>query len=166
MKALESFKTQAARIVAGAHRAYAFAEGKFALENVVEVELAAYGAGADFVLVLGEVPELPESAQSGWQALKCSLTAPSTLAGSTTLGITWTFSYSRAGAALVPIATYVGNTTPAGDLVADLEKQATLVAAASALQAGDVLVLATTHASTGTAIPNGVLAKVELHYGQ
>ena len=136
----------------------------------MEVELSAVldattaGAASDVDVVIGTVPELPEAAVSGWQALKCSITSPVLLAGSTTLGITWTFSYSRAGAALVPIATYVGNTTPAGDLAANTEVQATLVAAASSLKAGDVLVLVNSHASTGTAIPNGVYVKVELHY--
>jgi hypothetical protein len=166
MKTYEDFKAEAARIVVGAHRTYPFAEGVMNLEVELSAVLDATTAGAasDVNVVLGTVPELPESAQSGWQALKCSITSPVLLSGSTTLGITWTFSYSRAGAALVPIATYVGNTTPAGDLVADTETQATLVAAAGLLKAGDVLVLVNSHASTGTAIPNGVYVKVELHY--
>jgi hypothetical protein len=134
------------------------------MEVELQTTLIAYAAGTDPTVVIGTVPELPEAAVSGWQVKVASITASALLAGSTTLGLTWTFSYSRAGGALVPIATFVGNTTPAGDLAADKEVQATLVAAAATLLAGDVLVLVNTHASTGTAVPNGTLVKVELHY--
>jgi hypothetical protein len=121
-------------------------------------------AGTDSVIVLGEVPELPEAAQQGWQAAKCSLVSPTLMSGATATAVTFSFGYSRAGAAVVPIGSYV--TILGADLPVETEKQATLVAAANALQAGDVLVLTTSHATTGIAIPANVIAKVELHYGQ
>jgi hypothetical protein len=127
--------------------------------TVLEAQLVAYGAGTDTPeLVIGVVPEA-ESDQA-WSVSKAALTSLTLMTGATAAAVTFTFGYSRAGAAVVPFATYV--TILGADLPVNTEKQATLLAAATGLQAGDVIVLNLTHAGSGTAVPVGTNVRVEL----
>jgi hypothetical protein len=159
MKTLDSFKAQARRIVADAHRLYAFAEGlKNTFTEIVWSTPVAYAAGTDFNFDIGVVPEA-ESDQA-WGAVKASVTSPSLVTGATATAETFTLGYSRAGAARVSIATLV--TITGLNLAADTEVSFTVLAAAASLLAGDVLTLQKTHVGAGITIPAGVVVKVEL----
>lgn len=159
MKTFNSFKAQAERIVARAHRVYAFAEGLMnAFTELTWVTPVIYAAGTDFNMVIGVVPEAQSS--QAWACVKLSITSPSLVTGVTATAETFTFSYSRAGAARVVIGTLVLITGV--NLAADTQNALVVAAAGALLQAGDVLTLQKTHASTGIAIPAGVVAKVEL----
>jgi hypothetical protein len=165
MKTIVSFLAEARKIVERTHLVYPFAEGMKGAFTVLEGQTVAYPAGTDTPeLILGVVPDA--ESQQNWACVKASLTSVTLMAGSTTLGVTFTFGYVRSIAnvaqAFVPIATYVTNTTPGQDLPADVERQATLLAAAGSMQAGDEVSVRLTHASTGTAVPIGMNARVEL----
>jgi hypothetical protein len=126
--------------------------------------LTATTPATTYVQDIGIVPEA-ESDQ-GWQVAKLSLTSPTTMAGSASVSETFQFGYSRAGAAVVAIGTFqtlvavAAGTT--GPLTAEVETPVTVLAAGLSLLAGDVLVLTITPTSTGTAVPAGFVAKVEL----
>jgi hypothetical protein len=167
MKTIETFKAAALAIVERAHRIYPWAEGlrnaftEFAYEILGGV---ATTPGTTYLWDIGVVPEA-ESDQ-GWQVAKLSLISPTTMAGSATLQETFVFGYSRAGAAIVPIGQFVTTVVvtagTAGPLTAETETPVTVLAAGLSLLAGDVLTLSVTPTSTGTAVPAGAIAKVEL----
>lgn len=126
--------------------------------TTVSYTMPARAAGADVPTVLGVVPS--NQSQFAWQAVKVSIVAPSLVTGATATQEVASVGYSRAGAAIVPIATL---TTATGvNLAANAEVAFTLLAAALSLQAGDVLTLTFTHAGAGTALPDGTTVKVEL----
>lgn len=153
---------RAEKIVAAAHRAYAHAEGMMALVAVLSATDAGQSAGTDAALVIGTVPSSAEFGQT-WTVGKITLTSPTLMTGATATAVTFTVGYSRAGAAVVAIGTYV--TITGVNLTANTE-MTVAITTPPVLQAGDVLTLVTTHASTGIAVPAGLIAKVELHYGQ
>jgi hypothetical protein len=84
------------------------------------------------------------------------------MTGATATAVTFTFGYSRAGGAVVAIGTYV--TIVNVNLAANTEQVVTITTP-PVLLPGDVITLVTTHASTGIAVPAGLIARVELHYG-
>jgi hypothetical protein len=133
-------------------------------EFAVDTGIVATTPGTTYLLDLGIVPEA-ESDQA-WSVAKLSLTAPTTMAGSASVSETFVFGYSRAGAAVVPIGQFQTLVTVAagttGPLTAQIETPVTVLAAGTSLQAGDVLTLSITPTSTGTAVPAGTVAKVEL----
>lgn len=153
---------RADKIVAAAHRAYAHAEGINALVAILSATDAGQGAGTDAALVIGTVPSSAEFGQT-WTVGKMSLTSPTLMTGATATAVTFTIGYSRAGAAVVAIGTLV---TITGQNLAANTEVAVAVTTPPVLQAGDVLTLVTTHAGAGTVVPAGLIAKVELHYGQ
>jgi hypothetical protein len=124
----------------------------------LDLSLIAYAAGVDAKVEVGIVPE--DEADKAWSVVGASIVAPVLMTGVTATAVTFTLGYSRAGAAVVPIATLVLNTGV--NLAVDTEVQMALLAAAAGLQAGDVITLVTTHASTGIAVPAGTTVKVEL----
>lgn len=126
--------------------------------TVVSYTHPARAAGADVPVVIGVVPSV--ESQFSWQAVRVSATSPVLYTGATATQEVLSVGYSRAGAAIVPIATL---TTATGvNLAANAEVAFTLLAAALLLQAGDVLTLTYTHAGAGTAIADGTTVKVEL----
>jgi hypothetical protein len=158
---------RAEKIVAAAHRAYAHAEGMNALLHVLQQTNPGQAAGTDATLVIGVVPSSNEvnrgnSLDQTWSVTRMSLTSGTLMTGATATAVTFTIGYSRAGAAPVAIGTYV--TITGTDLTANVEK-VVAITTPPVLLAGDVITLVTTHASTGIAVPAGVVAKVELHLG-
>ena len=133
-------------------------------ELTANVGIAPTTPGTTYLLDLGVVPEA-ESDQA-WSVVKLSLTAPTTMAGSASVSETFVFGYSRAGGAVVPIGQFQTLVTVAagttGPLTAEVETPVTILAAGLSLQAGDVLTLSITPTSTGSAVPAGTVAMVEL----
>jgi hypothetical protein len=128
--------------------------------TALEYTFPLVAAGTDVQVEIGVVPEA--ESQQQWQVTKIALIAPSLLTGATATAVTFQFGYSRAGAAIVPIGTFTTVTGAGGNLAANGEVNVAILAAGLSLLAGDVITLVTTHVSTGTAIPNGTIARVEL----
>jgi len=124
--------------------------------QVLQSTLVAAAAGTDVTLELGVVPS--GFAQGTWNPSRVSLVSPALLTGATATAITFTFQNRRAGSVIGTIASLV--TTTGVNLAAGVEVVAT-PGAVTSVQAGDVIELVLTHASTGTAY-GAILAKVEL----
>lgn len=127
--------------------------------TVLEVDFPAAAAGAESAQELGVVPE--NESQQAWQLLKIALLSPVLVTGATATALTFTFNQKRAGAQIAALGSFVTVTGVTGNLPADTEVNVPITGA-PALLAGDIIEVLPTHAGAGTAIPAGLVARVEL----
>lgn len=114
-------------------------------------------AATDATWVIGAVPGTFST--GNYTPVKLSITSPSLVTGASATQNTLTFKRYRGAVDQGTFATFV--TSTGNDLPA-LTEVVIPVTAGTTFNAGDVVTVAKTHTSTGTALPAGLLFKVEI----
>lgn len=125
--------------------------------TLLTADYDAQPAGTDSVLSMGAVPS--QESQGSWLVAKMSLVSPALVTGATATQLVFTFNQYRAGVLVAALGSFT--TSTGNNLAAHVETNVP-VTGAPVLLPGDVIEVAVTHASTGTAIPQGLKAKVEI----